>query len=72
LKIYFDRQKREEEGRRTMYNTLSEANPNWQEPYLKTLRHPPTKDFKKKLDGYMEQINALPATEDIDVAASIE
>jgi len=55
-----------------MYNTLSEANPNWQEPYLKTLRHPPTKDFKKKLDGYMEQINALPATEDIDVAASIE
>jgi hypothetical protein len=53
-------QKRGEERRREMYDILNKDNPNWMEPYLKTLRRPLTPEARKKIEESLEELRALP------------
>jgi hypothetical protein len=61
MKVYVDRQKEEEEGRRVMYDTLDRLSPGWREPYLATLRQPID---RKKVEEFLEKIRALPDCDD--------
>jgi len=55
MKIYVDRQKKEEEQRRVMYDILDKRSPGWKEPFHATLRRPFQKKSERKL-----MIPALP------------
>ncbi len=57
MEVYVDRQKKEEEERREMYDILDKQSPGWDEPYLATLRQP---FDRKKVEEFLEKIRALP------------
>jgi hypothetical protein len=60
MKAYVDRQKKNEDRRRQMYDILDKQSPGWAEPYHATLRRPLTEKDRKQLQVFQEQINALP------------
>jgi len=65
FRTFVESQMREEKRRRVMYDILDKASPNWQEPYLATLRHKPlTKETRKKIDESLELLSHYPDTGD--------
>jgi hypothetical protein len=66
MKDYVKWQKKDEEMRRVMYDTLDRLSPGWKEPFLTTLRRPLTPEARKKVEEFQEKMKALPDDDNDD------
>lgn len=69
MEAYVKWQKKEEERRRVMYDTLNKLSPGWNEPYLKSLGYtcgPLTDKDRERLEEFQEQLRNAPDSDDYD------
>jgi hypothetical protein len=66
MEAYVKWQKKEEERRKVMYDTLDRLSPGWKEPYHATLRRPLNAETRKKLEEFLEQLENAPDSYDDD------
>jgi hypothetical protein len=66
MKDYVKWQKKDEEMRRVMYDTLDRLSPGWKEPFLTTLRRPLTPEARKKVEEFQEKMKVLPDDDNDD------